>query len=48
LAGRDGEAFMMRSDDNRILIGRTVDIDPAIQNGESIAFRAGPLPRRDA
>lgn len=40
LAGRDGEAFMMRSDDNRILIGRTIDIDPAIRSGERIEFRA--------
>src|ERR1035437_1011365 len=40
LVGRDGAAFIMRSDDNRILIGRTVDIDPAAQSGERIAFRA--------
>src|ERR1035437_7725276 len=40
LVGRDGEAFMMRSDDNRILIGRAVDIDPAVRNGERVAFRA--------
>lgn len=40
LVGRDGEAFMMRSDDNRILIGRAVDIDPAARSGERIAFRA--------
>ena len=40
LVGRDGEAFMMRSDDNRILIGRAVDIDPAARSGERIAFCA--------
>jgi cell filamentation protein len=40
LVGRDGDAFMMRTDDNRILIGRTADIDPAAQSGERIAFRA--------
>ena len=34
LVGRDGEAFMIRSDDNRIFIGRAVDIDPALRNGE--------------
>ena len=41
LVGRDGEAFMMRSDDDRIFIGRTVDIDPTTRTGESITFRAG-------
>ena len=40
LVGRDGEAFMMRTDDNRILVGRAADIDPAVRNGERIAFRA--------
>jgi cell filamentation protein len=40
LVGRDGEAFMMRTDDNRILIGRAADIDPAAQSGQRIAFRA--------
>jgi len=40
LVGRNVEAFMMRSDDNRILIGRTVDIDPAIRSGEQVAFRS--------
>jgi len=40
LVGRDGEAFMMRSDDNRILIGRTRDIDPVARTGERIAIRA--------
>jgi cell filamentation protein len=40
LVGRDGEAFMMRSDDNRVFIGRAADIDPAARSGESIAFRA--------
>ena len=44
LVGRDGEAFMMRSDDNRILIGRAIDIDPAIRSGERLEFRAGPQP----
>jgi cell filamentation protein len=42
LVGRDGKAFMMRSDDNRILIGRAIDIDPVIRSGERLEFRAGP------
>jgi hypothetical protein len=33
---------MMRSDDNRILVGRAIDIDPAIRSGERLEFRAGP------
>jgi len=41
LAGRDGEAFMMRSDDNHILIGRCSDIAPEIRIGERLSFRAG-------
>jgi cell filamentation protein len=36
LVGRDGDAFMMRSDDNRIFIGRMIDIDPAARSGELI------------
>jgi len=40
LVGRDGDAFMMRADDNRILIGRSGDIDPVARSGEPIAFRA--------
>jgi cell filamentation protein len=40
LVGRDGDAFMMRTDDNRILVGRATDIDPAIPNGERLSFRA--------
>jgi cell filamentation protein len=43
LVGRDGDAFMMRSVDHRIIIGRTADIDPAIQSGGRIAFRATSL-----
>jgi hypothetical protein len=31
---------MMRSDDNRILVGRSADIDPAARRGARIAFRA--------
>jgi hypothetical protein len=45
LVGRDGGAFMMRSDDNRIFIGRTADIDPAISIGERLEFRAKPPAR---
>jgi cell filamentation protein len=41
LVGRDGEAFMMRSDDERILIGRAVDIDTTVRSGERVTFRAG-------
>ena len=40
LVGRDGDAFMMRSDDDRILVGRVADIDPAAQSGDRISFRA--------
>ena len=40
LAGRHREAFMLRSDDNRIFIGYRGDIDEVIQIGERIAFRA--------
>jgi len=40
LVGRDGEAFMMRSHDNRIFIGCRGDIDRAVRVGERIAFRA--------
>jgi cell filamentation protein len=40
LVGRDGDDFMMRSDDDRILIGRVADIDPSAQSGDRIVFRA--------
>ncbi len=40
LVGRDGDAFMMRSDNRRILIGHTVDIDPTVKSGDRIALRA--------
>lgn len=40
LAGRDGAAFMMRSDDDRIIIGRAVDIHPAAGSGDGITFKA--------
>jgi len=40
LVGRDGAAFMMRSDHNRIFVGQRDDIDPAARIGERIAFRA--------
>jgi hypothetical protein len=40
LVSRDGDAFMMRSDDNWILIGRTTDIDSAIRSGDRVEFRA--------
>lgn len=33
-------SFMMRSDDNRIFIGQSGDIDPEIRTGEQIVFRA--------
>lgn len=44
LVGRDGESFMMRSDDNRILIGRAADIGNSIRTGEHFSFRAGGVP----
>jgi cell filamentation protein len=40
LVGRDRDAFMMRTDDNRILVGRATDIDSAIPSGERLSFRA--------
>jgi cell filamentation protein len=40
LVGRDGEAFMMRSDDDRILIGRADDIDSSARSGDRLEFRA--------
>ena len=45
LVGRDGESFMMRTDDNRILIGRAADIDTAIRTGEHFSFRASAARR---
>jgi cell filamentation protein len=45
LVGRDGESFMMRSDDNRILIGRGADISNSIRSGEHFSFRAAGMPR---
>jgi hypothetical protein len=44
LVGRDGESFMMRSDDNRILIGRAADIDNSIRTGERFSFCAAGVP----
>jgi hypothetical protein len=40
LVGRDGEAFMFRSEDNRILIGRSRDIGAEVRSAEGISFRA--------
>jgi cell filamentation protein, protein adenylyltransferase len=40
LVGRDAGVFMMRSDDDRIFVGRRGDIDRSIRIGERIAFRA--------
>jgi hypothetical protein len=44
LVGRDAEAFMMRSDDNRILVGRAADIDPTARSGDRLSFRAHAWP----
>jgi len=41
LVGRDGESFIMRSDDDQILIGRGADVSNSIRTGEHFAFRAG-------
>jgi hypothetical protein len=35
---------MMRSDDNRILIGRGADINNSIRTGEHFSFRAAGVP----
>jgi cell filamentation protein len=40
LVGRDGEAFMMRSDDDRIFVGRAIDIDYRARSGDRVEFRA--------
>ena len=40
LVGRDGNAFMMRSDDDRIFVGRAIDIDYTARGGDRIEFRA--------
>ena len=40
LVGRDGDAFLMRSDDDRIFVGRVVHIDLEARSGERIVFRA--------
>jgi cell filamentation protein len=40
LVGRDNDAFMLRSDSKTIVIGRTVDLDPTISNGQRCSFRA--------
>ena len=40
LVGRDGDAFMMRSDDGCIFIGRSAEINPAVRTSEQISFRA--------
>jgi len=40
LVGRDGEAFMMRSNDYRILIGRAIDIAPDVRTEEPVCFRS--------
>jgi hypothetical protein len=45
LVGCDGESFMMRSDDNRILIGRAANISNSIWTGEHFSFRAADVPR---
>jgi hypothetical protein len=44
LVGRDGESFVIRSDDNPILIGRAADISNSIRTGEHFSFRAGGVP----
>ena len=46
LVGRDGDAFMVRADDNRIFVGCSGDIDPVARSGERIEFRAAPGKRR--
>jgi hypothetical protein len=42
LVGRDGESFMMHSDDNQILIGRGADISNSIQYKPASTFRFAP------
>ena len=41
LVGRDGESFMMRSDNDQILIGHGADISNSLRTGDHFAFRAG-------
>jgi len=40
LVGRDGQFFMMRSDDDLILIGGNGDIDSAARSGDRVSFLA--------
>jgi cell filamentation protein len=44
LVGRDRNEFMLRSDDDCILIGRVEDIDPQIGIGDRLSFRASGEP----
>jgi hypothetical protein len=40
LAGRDGAAFMMRTDSDQIIIGRQADIPADVRSGEHFSFVA--------
>jgi cell filamentation protein len=40
LAGRDGAAFMMRTDSDQIIVGRQADIPADVHNGEHLSFVA--------
>jgi cell filamentation protein len=40
LVGRDGTAFMMRTDSDQIIIGQQADIPADIRNGEQFSFTA--------
>lgn len=41
LVGRDGAAFMMRTDSDQIIIGQQADIPADIRSGEQFSFTAG-------
>jgi cell filamentation protein len=41
LVGRDGAAFMMRTDSDQIIIGQQADISADIRSGEHFSFTAG-------
>jgi cell filamentation protein len=45
LVGRAGMDFMMRTDDDRIIIGQSLDLKPEARNGDRIALHAS-TPRR--
>ena len=46
LVGRDGTAFMMRTDSDQIIIGHVADISADVRSGEHFLFTAGAENKR--